>query len=235
MNWLDLFSDLGKGAKDRSTPMYELIMRKIDDAIGSGQLPYGTKMPTNRELATLLGIDRSTVARAYLELQLAGLIQSFVGKGTFVKSSSTNLPPVNTANQVSNPTHAPIAWSEKFARSKDACYSMFSRLPMQPLPKDVIAFTNSIPNQELYPWKEFQKILAGFNTQESLGELFAFSAPDGYPPLIIEIQKLLKKQGIDVGSDEILIVNGSKQGIDIVTSTLVDPSDVIITEEPTYH
>lgn len=232
MNWLDILSELGKGAKDRSVPMYEQIMRRIDDAIASGQLPNGTRMPTNRELATMLNVDRSTVARAYLELQLAGLIESHVGRGTFVKGGGRTLPPANINYQSNS---MPVAWSEKFARSKDASYSLFSRLPMQPLPKDVIAFTNSIPNQELYPWQEFQKILSGFNTQESLGELFAFSAPDGYPPLIAEVQKLLKKQGIEVGSDEILIVNGSKQGIDIVTSTLVDPSDVIIAEEPTYH
>lgn len=234
MNWLDILSDIGKSTKDKSSPMYEQIMRRIDDAIVSGQLPDGTKMPTNRELAGMLNVDRSTVARAYLELQLAGLIESHVGRGTFVKSGGRTLPPVKPVSYTAN-FSLPIAWSEKFARSKDASYSLFSRLPMQPLPKDAIAFTNSIPNQELYPWKEFQKILSGFNSQERLSELFAFSAPDGYPPLIAEIQKLLKKQGIDVGSDEILIVNGSKQGIDIVTSTLVDPNDAIIAEEPTYH
>lgn len=237
MNWLDILSDLEKGPKDRQTPMYEQIMRRIDSAIASGQIPNGTKMPTNRELATMLNIDRSTVARAYLELQLAGLIESHVGRGTFVKSGSRNIPSLKPQSFAAHATNVsmPVAWSEKYAHSKDASYTLFSRLPMQPLPKDVIAFTNSIPNQELYPWQEFQKILASFNNKERLSELFAFSAPDGYPPLIAEIQKLLKKQGIEVGTDEILIVNGSKQGIDIVTSTLVDPTDVIICEEPTYH
>jgi DNA-binding transcriptional regulator YhcF (GntR family) len=56
------------------------IVECVRTAIDSGSLSIGDKLPTNRELSSFLKVDRSTVARAYLELSRLGLIDSQVGR-----------------------------------------------------------------------------------------------------------------------------------------------------------
>jgi DNA-binding transcriptional regulator YhcF (GntR family) len=68
-------------------PIYEQLVRQVKHAITTGALKSGAQMPTVRELAAELVINPNTVARAYRELEQAGLLESTVGRGTFVKFS----------------------------------------------------------------------------------------------------------------------------------------------------
>ncbi|MCC7527629.1 MAG: winged helix-turn-helix transcriptional regulator, partial [Candidatus Melainabacteria bacterium] len=133
MNWLDIVSLVSHDSpaddtQKRGDHLYLQIVRSIKDAIQSGKLPIDSRLPTNRELASLLNIDRSTVSRAYLELSEAGLIESHVGRGTYVKSlvevpktgaSSPGAANTQVAQSASNPLSAnrPIVWTEKFSRA----------------------------------------------------------------------------------------------------------------------
>lgn len=72
-------------------PIYEQIVRQVKHAITTGVLKAGEQLPTVRELASQLVINPNTVARAYRELELAGLLESTTGRGTFVKFSPPRL------------------------------------------------------------------------------------------------------------------------------------------------
>ncbi|MCJ8151140.1 aminotransferase-like domain-containing protein [Shinella sedimenti] len=72
--------DLGRS----SSPLYMAIADLIELDLKSGQLSAGDKLPTHRDLARRLAIDVTTVARGYVEAQKRGLVQSHVGRGTFV-------------------------------------------------------------------------------------------------------------------------------------------------------
>lgn len=72
-------------------PIYEQLVRQIKHAVTTGALKAGDRMPTVRELAAQLVINPNTVARAYRELEQSGLLESSVGKGTFVKISPPQL------------------------------------------------------------------------------------------------------------------------------------------------
>jgi len=72
-------------------PIYEQIANEIKKEIESGSIKLGDPLPTIRGLASQLDIAVNTVARAYLELEKAGLIESSGRKGSFVKMAS----PVN--------------------------------------------------------------------------------------------------------------------------------------------
>src|SRR5689334_12656794 len=70
------------------TPLYRQISQSLREAIISGELPTGTRLPTERALARELGVNRTTVMNAYNELASEGLIEGHVGRGTLVRRNS---------------------------------------------------------------------------------------------------------------------------------------------------
>jgi DNA-binding transcriptional regulator YhcF (GntR family) len=66
------------------TPPYEQVRRQLADLIGSGSMGVGERLPPLRQLAGDLGLAVGTVARAYRELETAGLVVSRRGGGTRV-------------------------------------------------------------------------------------------------------------------------------------------------------
>ena len=71
---------------DSPTPPYEQVRLRIAELAADGHLPAGTKLPPVRGLAADLGLAANTVARAYRELELAGLVQTRGRLGTVVTS-----------------------------------------------------------------------------------------------------------------------------------------------------
>jgi GntR family transcriptional regulator len=66
------------------TPIYRQIIRQVSDAVASGSLAPGARLPSLRELAKRLVVAPLTVKRAYDSLEAQGLIQSRRGQGTFI-------------------------------------------------------------------------------------------------------------------------------------------------------
>src|SRR5476651_2394500 len=73
-------------------PAYKQIANRLTSAMADGTLASGDRLPTIRELNQLLGVNPNTVAKAYREMALKGLIDGQRGFGSFVKLSD----PVNT-------------------------------------------------------------------------------------------------------------------------------------------
>jgi GntR family transcriptional regulator len=74
-------------------PIYAQIMDQIKMAVATGVVARGTLLPSVRALASQLGINPNTVARAYSELESEGLIESGQGRGTFVSSNPPRVAP----------------------------------------------------------------------------------------------------------------------------------------------
>lgn len=72
----------------RDGPRYLAIVDQIRVDIASGRLVNGDRMPAQRKLAKLLSLNFTTVARAYVEAQKRGLIESTVGQGTIVRGGA---------------------------------------------------------------------------------------------------------------------------------------------------
>lgn len=77
INWTPTLGKTGK-------PRYLEIAEAIGAAIHNGELSAGDRLPPQRKMAERLGIDFTTVSRAYAEAQARGLVSSHVGRGTFV-------------------------------------------------------------------------------------------------------------------------------------------------------
>ena len=69
-------------------PIYRQIVNQVRDQIRSGSLPQGSRLPPVRQLAAAHGLTRLTVHSAYAELQAQGLVESHVGRGTFVAAGA---------------------------------------------------------------------------------------------------------------------------------------------------
>ncbi len=73
---------------DYKTPVYRQIGDTIKHQVAVGELAQGERLPTVRQLAQDLGVDRNTVVRAYRLLDREGVISLQHGRGTFVKTPS---------------------------------------------------------------------------------------------------------------------------------------------------
>ncbi len=82
-DWRPTLTDSGK-------PRYIAIADAVEEDIRNGTLSPGDRLPPQRKLAEWLGIDFTTVSRAYTEAQTRGLIDSHVGRGTFVLGTAND-------------------------------------------------------------------------------------------------------------------------------------------------
>src|SRR5215469_1419564 len=74
-------------------PLYRAIADALASDIRAGRLPVGTRLPTHRDLAWNLKVTVGTVTRAYAEAERRGLISGEVGRGTYVRPTSTITDP----------------------------------------------------------------------------------------------------------------------------------------------
>ncbi len=72
-------------------PFYRQIIDQIQFAIADGRLSHGDRLPTVRQLSVDLKINPNTVARAYQELEIKGVLDSQMGTGTFIGSSKVEV------------------------------------------------------------------------------------------------------------------------------------------------
>src|ERR1700678_3943689 len=77
---------------DRLGPVYVRILDALIEDIASARLYRGQQLPTHRALASALGVDLTTVTRAYGEARRRGLTEARVGQGTFVADGIAPVP-----------------------------------------------------------------------------------------------------------------------------------------------
>ncbi|HET8577428.1 MAG TPA: PLP-dependent aminotransferase family protein [Methylomirabilota bacterium] len=219
---------LDRGGK---LPLARQIQLHLERLIGLGLLAPGVKLPATRELAKELGVNRTTVALAYDEMVAAGWARAHVGQGTFVAERAPT--PADAPRQV-----APrFDWTGLLSKSAQVAAAdsrrrhSFSQVP-RPAP-GLISFAGGMPDSGLFPTDAFRRVLNRVIREEGR-ELLQYYPPRGYPPLREYLAGYLLRFGLEARPEEILIVNGSQQGFDLVARTLLDPGDFVAIEEPSY-
>jgi DNA-binding transcriptional MocR family regulator len=215
-------------------PLYSQIAVHLRGLIDTGVLKPGVKLAATRELAAELGVDRATIVAAYDELSAQGITVAHVGQGTFVAHPFVDQ--AHEAGAESEPVMASAAinWPHSFAKA--------ARLSVEWRPPDfasygahseVISFAGGMPDSSLFPIDAFRRVLTQVLRTEGR-ELLQYSPASGYPPLRRYLADYLIRKGVIVNEAEILIVNGSQQGVDLVARTLLDPGDQVVVEGPSY-
>lgn len=100
------------------TPLFDQLRSQIIDGIRNGRLAPGTRLPTVRELAGQLGLAVNTVARAYRELEAAGLLETRGRFGTFVARAD----PADAAMAAAARTYAEAARALGMGRAEAIRY-----------------------------------------------------------------------------------------------------------------
>src|SRR6202166_967541 len=210
-------------------PLYIQLRDQLRSLVHAGDLRPGDRIPASRELATMLGVHRTTVANAYAELESEGLIQGHVGRGTYIKGNGNGLkltpppPPVLNGNNG-------IRWELLFAdeRGEEA----LSRLTAS-APENSLSFVMARPAEEYFPVEELQICVNAVLRREAT-DVLKLGPSDGYGPLKEALLELLEHEGIPARDENLLITDGCQQSLDLIAKAFVRPGDSVILENPTY-
>jgi DNA-binding transcriptional MocR family regulator len=211
--------------RESKVPLYLQIRDQIRDLILSGDLATHTRLPPERELAATLGVNRTTVSNAYHELAADGLVQGQVGRGTIVCS-------VPSAGTVDGHLSRPLHWSEYFCedQARDPLVRELIALCAQ---QDVISLAGAVPAPDLYPVERFARAMDRVLLQHGR-ELLQYCPTEGYYGFRETLSELAKKRGINAAPENVLVLAGSQQGLDLVTRAMIAPGTQVVVESPSY-
>lgn len=99
---------------------------------------------------------------------------------------------------------------------------------------EVISFAGGLPNPNFFPVKEIAEAAAKVLAEDGENAL-QYGTTEGYPPLREFIaERYRRKKGLEVSPDEILIINGSQQGLDLIGKVFLNAGDWVAIERPGY-
>ena len=98
---------------------------------------------------------------------------------------------------------------------------------------DIISFAGGMPGNELFPVEEIDDI---YNTMplDIKRTAFQYGPTSGYPPLLESLTEYLKKKGMPVETNKLMITTGSLQAINILAKVFINPEDLVVTENPCF-
>src|SRR6266496_1425615 len=211
-------------------PLYQQICQGLREAIISGELAEGTRLPTERALAHDLGVNRTTVMNAYHELASEGLIEGHVGRGTLVRRSYFSRDDDEFEQDVPS-------WLLGLAAGEDAILGpdarVLSEISELGERKEIISLAAGTPAADLLPAELLQSIVADglLNARQSA---LGYCPVEGLQSLRRGIAARMRRRGVAVDTQNILILSGSTQGIGLVSRFLLNPGDEVVVEVPTY-
>jgi 2-aminoadipate transaminase len=99
--------------------------------------------------------------------------------------------------------------------------------------RQVINFAAGLPDPVGFPVERLREISVQVLTEDWRGGL-QYGEAEGYRPLREWVAADLTRRGVPTAPEQVLITNGSQQGIDLLARALLDPGDVVLTEQPSY-
>jgi GntR family transcriptional regulator / MocR family aminotransferase len=223
------------------TPLYKQLYSNLRNSILEGKFSTDQKLPGTRPLARALNVSRNTVDLAFEQLLAEGYIYKKRGSGTFVSEIPDNFfhadfrwkdlrarssdKKIVMRNQEGKPL-------EKSPHSKEHEYkSITKKLSKEFGSKDIISrykkvddiipFQNGIPSFKDFPIKTWQRLI-----NQSFPQPFysnsGYGDAAGYRPLREAVASYLKTyRAVNCNAEQIIIVNGAQQGLDLITRILL--------------
>lgn len=222
--WLDL-------ERDSVKPLTRQIADGIRTAVLRGRVAPGTRLAGAREFATSLGVSRTTVDAAISQLRAEGYLRGHERSGTYVVQG---LPDHLLAVEAA-PT-APVA--PGLARpprlSARGVQMASPRGEARRTPARSVPFALGVPALDAFPWRIWAQLTARF-WRHLPPESLLYGDAAGYAPLRDAVAKHVgHARGIECSADQVFIVEGSQQGLDLATRLVVDPGDEVWVEDPGY-
>lgn len=201
-------------------PLYRQLYQQLRGQILAGQLAPGTAVPPSRQLAVACGVSRHTVTAALAQLHAEGYLSSRRGAGTFV---SDPLPTLT--HQPTTPPHF-SPWGQRLV----AQTAPTSTTP----PRPEIDFGFGRTFATAFPYDVWRRLLGRYlSTDDAL--LARYGSAGGFAPLRTAVASYLTHlRGVNASAEQIIIVNGVQQALDILARLLVSAGDELLIETPSY-
>src|ERR1700676_3394557 len=209
-------------------PLYIQLRDQIRALVHAGDLRPGERIPASRELATQLGVHRTTVANAYAELESEGLISGHVGRGTFIRgeSEAQKIPPELHPSSLNGAVRRESLFAAE--RGEDG----LNRLT-QAAPRGAISFVMARPATEFFPVEDLRSCSNAVWRREG-PEILQFGSSDGYSGLKEVLVSMLRGEGYEAADENLLITDGCQQALDLLCKVFLRPGDTVLIENPTY-
>lgn len=201
-------------------PKYQAIMKLVTENIQSGHLLGGEVLPAERQLADLLGVNRSTIVRALSELEAKGIVKRKQGSGTRINDEKWGL------------SQEPVVDWHQFlpvAQPGDIREWLAQLQQRQKIEGAIDAYTGELPF-DLVPafdlpqsnWRDFIK---ADKAQDDLG----------YLPLRQAISDLLVDYyGFRLVPEQLMLTSGGHQAIFLLVQTLLNSGDSVAISQPSF-
>lgn len=187
-------------------PKYLQVANHIKKLIYTKKITEGEKLPSIRELSRMLGVNTVTIVNAYNRLEHEGVAVRKIGSGTYAKEKEENR---NLLKEYSN---------------------IYKKINGGTL-KGYIDFTGETTCSEFFPVENFKEALNKVLDRDG-AEAFTYQDSLGYDGLRKSINNHFWGSRLD--SENILIVSGAQQGIDIAAKAIINVNDNVLVEKPTY-
>ncbi|MDJ0743111.1 MAG: PLP-dependent aminotransferase family protein [Xenococcaceae cyanobacterium MO_167.B27] len=210
-------------------PLYQQLTEKIRGAVLEGRLKPNQKLPSSRSLAKSLTISRSTVTQSYEQLESEGYLETRHGSGTYV---CHQIPDEWLKSQPIEPVTSKIAKASTLSQLGKSLISIESLELSEP--DYAISFSYGNPASKYFPMEQWRKILAR-HCQNSPALLNYAADAAGYFPLRVEIANYLgRSRAVRCTPEQVIIVNGSQQALDLIARGILDSGDWVAMEDPGY-
>lgn len=216
-------------------PLYRQIYTSLRAAILAGALADDARLPPERELATALGVNRTTVMRAFGELAADGLVVGRPGWGTRVRAAPAGAGTPNGATNAALPReHVWLLGLPSIGHGRlGPDIAILRDIAAGHRHADMISFAEGTPGHDLIPVQAIRQSL-----DRALGGVGAaglsYAPVEGLASLRCAIAGRLAVQGVKASPDEVMVVHGATQGIALLAQTLIEPGDAVVVEAPTY-
>lgn len=218
----DRRAEMGAAAGPRRTEIY----RRLLDAIRSGALPPGVRLPSARRLATAWAMPRGAVDEAFAQLQAEGLVERRVGNGSFVAQHPRPMapPPLQAEPQ-------PVDAATRAVLERLASWSAESRVFATP-DRELLRLRPGMPDTTSFPLAAWRRELA-----RALGEAhradLSYGVAAGVPALREAVARHLSlTRSMRCRPEQVLIVGSPRQGLELIARVLLPPGECVCVEDP---
>jgi GntR family transcriptional regulator / MocR family aminotransferase len=220
--------ELALPPKDSATSAHRWLYASLRVAILEGRLHPASRLPATRDLARQCRLSRGTIVNAVEQLKSEGYVQGRMGSGTYV---SDTLP--DELLQVRSSAKPPLPQE----KTKPRLISAFAkRVQLFPTfaPRPSRAFRPNLPALNLFPTTLWAQVAARRLRKVSTNFLLGCDAL-GYLPLRQAVADYLNSsRGVNCAPDQVAIVSGAQEALDLVARLFVNPGDRVCMEDPGY-
>lgn len=219
-----LVSIEGKG------PLFQRVYDALRGAILRGDLAQGARLPSSRGLASDLGLSRTTVLLAYEQLHAEGYVTGRVGSGTYVATELPDMALRSAEVESGRPRDVADIRVSTYAQR----LASMAVVPEDPAPRVRYDFRYGTPALDGQLIEIWRRMLTRTMRKASLRSLL-YGPPEGAESLRQAVAAyLIRSRAVRCRPEQVVIVNGSQQALDLTARVLIDPGDHVLIEDPCY-